>query len=80
MAIYLRIVKVDDTPTHAEYTFMNSTEDRVGRFQIDKESGETVLIENMPGDGNGHMFSRAAYKVKKAFQSGELPELTIYAA
>jgi len=80
MAVYLRIVKIGETASHAEYNFMDSAEKQIGRFQIDKESGEISLTENMPGDIDGHMFARAAYKVKKAFQSGELPDSTCWAS
>lgn len=80
MAIYLRIVKVHESSAQADYEFMDASEERIGRLRVDKKTGESSLIKNMPGDPDDRMFLRAAYKLKKQFDSGVLPDLTVFAA
>jgi hypothetical protein len=79
MAFYIRISKLSETDAAVVYTFESDSERR-GVLSLDKETGETSLIEEMPGDERMQCFNRAAFKVGREWKSGFLPELLEWAS
>lgn len=79
MAIYLSIVRVDEDATRAEYTF-SRVDGASGRVRIDKATGTVTLVTPLPGDDQGLMYSRTAYKLHKLWSKGALPERTSWAS
>jgi hypothetical protein len=79
MALYIMIRKVAENPTSAEYTF-GASEDRLGQLKLDKATGNMVLVEPVPGDDEGALYRRAAYKIKQHWAAGDLPESTCWAS
>lgn len=73
MAFYIRISKVAESDAVASYRFEGDAR-RSGSFDINKQTGEVSLVEQMPGDEKGHVFSRAAAKIMKEWKQGRLPE------
>ena len=79
MAIYISIKQITDESDFADYSFSNS-ENRMGRLRLDKKTGETKLIEAHPFDNGEGFYQRAAYKIKKQWEIGELPKETCWAS
>jgi len=79
MAVYLNIVKSGETPESVEYDYF-TTDGRVGRFAINRTSGETCLIASAPGENENSLYHRAAFKIRKAWQAGTLPESACWAS
>ena len=79
MAIYIAIRKVDDAPEYADYTF-GLPEGVGGRLRLDKLSGDVSLLEQAPGDSENAFYSRAAYKIRKHWAAGEVPDKTCWAS
>ena len=79
MAVYLSIQRISETPSVAEYAF-STTDGREGSFRISKGDGEVTLLRSMPDDPDGNLFARAAYKIKKHWESGSLPVKTTWAS
>ena len=79
MAIYLSIVKVGEDATSAEYSFSRA-EGAGGRVRIDKATGTVTLVAPLPGDEDGLMYGRTAYKLHKLWSQGPLPERTSWAS
>ena len=52
----------------------------MGRLRLDKKTGETKLIEAHPFDNGEGFYQRAAYKIKKQWEIGELPKETCWAS
>ena len=51
-----------------------------GTFRIDKKSGLTEIVEQMPGDEKRGVYGRASQKIRKYWVAGELPDSAIYCA
>ncbi|WP_444940643.1 hypothetical protein ACJJI3_19445 [Microbulbifer sp. ZKSA004] len=51
-----------------------------GMLSIDKSSGEVELIDKMPGDDENMVFFRARAKIRKHWNNGEYPSVTMFAA
>lgn len=79
MAIYIAIKQTTDDVGFAEYLFSN-TENQLGKLHIDKDSGEVSLVESYFDDSEKGFYQRAAYKIKKHWESGNLPKETCWAA
>jgi hypothetical protein len=79
MAFYIKIKKIEESATSATFQF-EATEKGMGVFQIQKESGDIVLISPMPGDDRKIYFNRAGAKILKEWQSGVLPDVTEWAS
>lgn len=79
MAVYISIRQTNDTTEFAEYSFSLSA-DRTGRLKINKTTGETELLESISNDEQNGLYSRAAHKVKKHWQNGDLPKETCWAS
>lgn len=79
MAFYIKIEKISDDENKAEYRFTGD-HGRVGRFEIDKPSGEVQLLEEMGGDSGSASFKRASMKIKKSWMNGVLPDFAEWAS
>ena len=51
-----------------------------GILRILKTTGEVTLVEPMPEDDADARFARAAAKIRKHWESGELPDKTMFAS
>jgi hypothetical protein len=79
MALYINIARLADRGDQMEYTYSIGV-DRSGRLMIDKSSGEVTLMERAPGEGDAGYFERAGYKVRQAWEAGELPDVLCWAS
>jgi len=79
MAIYLDIKKSAETDETVEYSYF-TTDQRSGRFIVDRKSGEISLIECAVGETDESLYQRAAFKIKKAWKAGGLPDSTCWAS
>ena len=79
MAIYLSIRQVEMTPAEAVYEF-GTSDGPTGLLGICKETGNVELKKAIPGDNGKAHFARASHKLKKHWNSGELPEVTYWAS
>jgi len=79
MAIYLDIKKSAETDGTVEYSY-STTDQRTGRFIIDRKSGETILVQCAAGELNESLYQRAAFKIKSAWKAGDLPDSTCWAS
>lgn len=79
MAVYLDIKKSAETAQIVEYTYA-TTDQRKGRFTIDRQSGETKLIDCADGEAEESLYQRASFKIKKAWKEGNLPDFTCWAS
>ena len=72
MAFHISIVRIRDDNLIASYPLVSDNE-RAGVFTIVKSNGVVSLEEQMPGDQDGRMFTRAAIKIMRAWKGGDLP-------
>jgi hypothetical protein len=79
MATYIVIRKIQETKDSAEYGFGKS-EDQLGILKINKLTGEVLLVKEAPGINSNSLYEKAAYKIRKHWESGELPENTCWAS
>lgn len=79
MAIYIAIRKVSEGSACVDYTF-GLSEGTGGRLRLDKVSGDVSLLEPAPGDSENAFYSRAAYKIRKHWAAGEIPDKTCWAS
>jgi hypothetical protein len=79
MALHLEIRRIGMTAHEAVYEF-GPSKGPVGRFTINRGSGNVELNEPIPGEiGEAH-FARASHKIHKCWQDGKLPEKTCWAS
>jgi hypothetical protein len=78
MAIYIAIRKLDESDTTATYSF-GVAEDKAGRVEIDKTTGEVHVVDQAPNDGSSRIFSRVARKLRQHWEKGEYPDSTCWA-
>jgi hypothetical protein len=79
MAIYVSIRKIADKINYVEYSY-GVSDDKLGRLNVDKQTGEISIIEVAPGDSQGRFSSRAIYKLTQHWEAGELPDVTCWAS
>lgn len=79
MAFYIALRKLSENDVLAVYSF-GVTDDKIGRIQIDKTSGQVSLIEPAPDDQSERLFSRAARKLWLHWERGEYPSATCWAS
>ena len=80
MAAYLDILKIDEQPQYAEYSFA-TTDDRRGVLRFDKETGKAELKEPMVGDTEGVNYARAVRKITLAWRGNKaLPVTLVWAS
>lgn len=79
MAIYIMIKKVSETDSQAEYVF-GEDEKHLGKFVIDKLTGEVFVLTDAPGDESDFLLTRAVHKIRKFWKKGEnLPDIESWA-
>lgn len=79
MAFYIIIRKSHESELWADYIF-EGDQGRRGVLSFNKATGESSLIEPMPGDDNNHFYCRAAVKVAREWRSGKLPDVMEWAS
>jgi hypothetical protein len=79
MAIYIAIRKLDEDDIRVAYSF-GVAEDKTGRMEIDKGSGQVRVVHQAPDDESSHISSRAAHKLREHWQKGEYPASTCWAS
>ena len=79
MAIYVGIHKVFEDDAQAIYEY-GPDEQRVGRIQIDKDSGKTCVLSAVPGDGKQAYSLPAKRKLLKHWRLQEYPDKTCWAS
>lgn len=79
MAFHILINKLVENSATCQYQFTCGA-DRRGVFQIEKETGDVLLLEAMVGDEPGHVFQRAAVKILKEWRKGTLPDAAEWAS
>lgn len=79
MAIYISITKLTDNNDFADYSFSDNDK-QSGVLRLIKSSGKIELLTALPNDEKESFYQRAAYKVKKHWEAGELPEKTCWAS
>ena len=77
--VYVRIRKITTSDSHVEYEF-GPNEERVGRIQIDRVSGEIEVLADVPDDTNSFYAIRAARKLTLHFRYNEFPDRTCFAS
>lgn len=77
--LYVKAVKVEESPTHVVYRF-GDTDELVGRFALERRTGRAELLEPLPSDEDGRLFERAAWKVQRAWQRGEVAAVVVWAS
>ena len=79
MGIYVLIRRVEFTDDSADYVF-GASESALGRMRVDRHTGEVTLVTPAPDDAKVVLFSRAAFKLRKHWLKGEMPEKTCWAS
>ncbi|MBV9494353.1 MAG: hypothetical protein JOZ54_08900 [Acidobacteria bacterium] len=79
MAFYIEINKESEDARAAQYRF-EADRQGVGRFEIDKATGQVELLSPMPGDEKEKVFQRAAVKIIREWREGRLPERAEWAS
>ncbi len=79
MAFHVILTKCFEDQDSARYRF-ESDGGEAGTLAIKKSSGEVTVVEPLPGDEKGHVFSRAAAKIRKEWKAGRLPDATEWAS
>lgn len=79
MAMYIAIRKQSENDLNVIYSF-GVSEDKVGRIQIDKTTGNIDLLDSAPNDESASLFSRASRKLQQHWERGEYPDATCWAS
>jgi hypothetical protein len=79
LGLQIAIWKVSDNASFVEYSYETRGSGE-GLVRVNRSTGEVVLVRPSAGDGEGLLFSRVAYKLKKHWDAGELPESTHWAS
>lgn len=79
MAFYLKIEKTNEEKDKAIYRFTGDG-GKSGLFEINKKSGELLLLEPMFGDENQNAYKRASIKILREWREGSLPSMTEWAS
>jgi hypothetical protein len=78
MAVLIDIEKRSESGATVEYQY--SVGSRHGVFVLDTSTGEIELLDSMLGDDQGRLFARAAYKIRKCWEAGEVPNKATWAS
>lgn len=79
MGLCISIKKIAEDSHSARYRFEGDG-GNAGVFEIEKESGKTVLVIPMLGDDSGRSFGAASWKISKSWKSGVFPEAAQFAS
>ena len=78
MAFYIVIQKLAETSEHVEYGF-GENEEQIGRILLDKKTGQTTLLENLP-EYSVAIQNRAMRKIYVNWKDGKFPDHTTWAS
>ncbi len=79
MAIYINIRKEEVKKNEVIYTYtVNALPP--GLLSLNLENGEISQVKKIESDNDKILFARAAHKVKKAFEKGEIPDVLVWAS
>lgn len=79
MAIFIEIIKIEETECLAVYSFGDGGE-VFGKVTLDKKSGQIELLEISPDRKRDFYFPRVARKLAEHHKAGKYPGGTSYAA
>jgi hypothetical protein len=79
LGLQIAIQKVAEDAWSTQYSY-NTLGNGHGLVRINRSTGEVGLVRPSPDDGQGLLFSRVAYKLKKHWDAGELPDYTDWAS
>lgn len=79
MAVLIDITKSYEDDRSARYLF-EKTGVGNGVLEIDKNTGDVILVESACFASDDPSFLASAWKVKKLWKAGHLPERAVYAA
>ena len=79
MGIYILIKKSFENEDFAEYEF-GRNEQQTGKLKVIKNSGQIILMYNVPEDEPDFVFRRAARKIQQHWEKGEFPDNTCWAS
>jgi hypothetical protein len=81
MTFSILIQKIRETEEFAQYQFqdqLQESETTFGILQLNKETGEVLLLKPLDADIKGSYFQRAARKIYTHWRNGEIPSLTCW--
>lgn len=82
MAIYLKINKIGEDDHAVRYEFdsgINGCKD-LGILEINRKSGDCVIVQEMIGDTNNELAGYAYRAILKHWKKGEFPDKTCWAS
>ena len=79
LGLQIAIVKTADDGRVVQYSY-NTRGNDPGLVQINRATGDVALLRPSPDDAEGLLFSRVAYKLRKHWDVGNLPERTFWAS
>jgi hypothetical protein len=79
MAFYVLLLKESENDLKVIYRF-GPNEEKLGRLQLDKLTGEIKEIEPAPTHNSSALFPRAAAKIYRHWKEGILPEESCWAS
>lgn len=79
MAFYILLLKESEDEEKVVYRF-GPNEEKLGRLQLNKLSGEVKEIEPTPTDNSSALFPRAASKIYLHWNEGNFPEESCWAS
>lgn len=78
MAFYIEMDKIIDTDEYVEYSF--GRDKNIGTIRFCKINESISIIKECPLDTTGKWSERAAVKLLRLWQSGNLPDKTQWAS
>ncbi|MCA9214179.1 MAG: hypothetical protein KDB27_14005 [Planctomycetales bacterium] len=79
MAIYIKISKISEDSAYATYEF-GPNEQRVGQIRVTKDTGEMIVLSEVPGDEKNAYAPPAQRKLLVHWRKGEFPDTTCWAS
>jgi|GEM_PF-2483169 len=79
MAVYIDIKKKETKEREVVYSYAVEALPP-GLLSINTENGEVSQLKEIDSDNDEMLFARAAHKVKKAFDNGDLPDVLVWAS
>lgn len=79
MGFYIKITKIYESSEVARYTF-SPDEERFGKIEVNKLTGEMDYIEPMEGDNRDLFLIRAAARLRQVTKNGVYPESAEWAS
>ncbi len=77
--MYIAIRKLIEQEGTVAYSF-GISDDKMGRVEIDKSTGNVRLIVESADDPSSRLFARVAHKLRQHWDKGEYPAATCWAS